>query len=165
MNQRTKINMDVNNLRPMQGFLNKINIKSGTEEAECVIEMIYEFIERVKKLDRRARKVLLELVIESSFDVSKMNNLTKNLEIECFKFMKKFNYDQYDLKLILEELIKNQMCYLEEGFNGLSIILTGMGEYGEFFYDLREYCDDINVDEEEILVNLQFHLLNSIKLE
>lgn len=140
----------------MEGLLLSIDMKIGTEEAKYTFDQIFEFIERIKKLDKYCREFLIYMLQIADFRKGR-NSWDKRLEIEYIKMINNSKYDRDDLRNMISELEKSKMCYID---SDNTMTLTGIAEYENFFYDIMEYCKSINTDIEEILVQGKFNLLD-----
>lgn len=141
--------------KTMEGFLSSIKIQINTEEADYTRDSIDDFIKRIKQLELNSRKALAEII-----KLSKVRGESfKVIEIEIRTIAETLNYDNDELTQIIEKLEAEKMCYLDGDYNPI-IILTGINEYQDFFYDLSNYCKNKNQDIDKLLVELKFDLLD-----
>lgn len=151
--------------KTMDKFLNSIGVKNDIEIEEDIRERIFEFIERIKKLDKNCIEFIIYMLEVANFKYGS-NSKDKTLEIEYINMLNNSKYDRDDLRRMVSELEKCRMCYIDNDYtmgyvhNDDTITLTVIAEYENFFYDLMGYCKFINVDIKEVLAEGKFNLLD-----
>lgn len=158
MNNNDKLEKYLYPNRPetMKGFLKSINIQIDTEEACYTIDSINDFITQLEKLDRNSRKILADIIKLCKVRIGTFNSR----EVKIRTIEETLDYDKDELVPLIKKLESKKMCYLEYDDYEPFIILTGIKDYENFFYDLKNYCSYKNVHFDKMLVDLKFDLLD-----
>ncbi|MFF4402857.1 HNH endonuclease [Streptomyces sp. NPDC001480] len=140
--QRTRVRPAVT----MRRFFDWEDAGLEPDEERSLVDLINRFAERIKRLTRMARQLLVLVVTEKSPDFELV--------------LRRFSTDRETLRSVCRELESAEMVYLhadewDEERGQLSLMSGALEGLDEMWEGLRTFCSDEEIDLADILVDLR----------